>query len=217
MSKQFTIFSFLFLILLSYSIGKEYSAFDVVGDSISEGVNPDLSPTNYGWVDMLFGYGGGALPPSKSSTIYTLWSGITVYNDAHSGSRAIDWAADTNSWLTTVRNHHPDLVVVYIGGNDFLFYGIDGMISTTEQDQYRNNLRSIVSTLQSNTSVPDIVLGNYYDLFDGFSPSVSTSSTYQAFSYSVVTLNQIIQQVALEKGCYQVPIYTDFFHHCYGV
>ena len=95
---------------------KEYQVFDVVGDSISFGTNPELG--TYGWVQMLFGQKFGTTVPAKTNTIFTLWAGITNWNSSVSGSTAAEWSMDKKHYLTTVKNHHPDLVVVYIGGND---------------------------------------------------------------------------------------------------
>lgn len=216
----------IFLIILAisfYSLGiaKNYTVFDIVGDSISAGYNPDYSTSSatYGWVHMLFGLGGTPYPAPKSNTIYTLWSGITVYNSARSGSTANQWAADYSSWLTGVKNHHPDLVVVYIGGNDFLTYSAAGPVTDTEFNIYRSNLRTIIDALHNNTPRPDIILVNYYDLFDGYSrnlPSILFSN-YTSLSDIVIRGNQVIEEVALEKGCALVTIYPDFMHHCYGI
>jgi lysophospholipase L1-like esterase len=215
----------LFLIILivcSYSLSaaKNYTVFDIVGDSISAGFNPTYSTASatYGWVQMLFGQGGTPYPAPKPNTIYTLWSGITVYNSAQSGSKAYEWAADYNAWLTGVKNHHPDLVVVYIGGNDFLAYSALGPITNDELTTYRNNLRTIVDSLHNNTPRPDIILVNYYDLFDGNSANLlSIFSAYTALSETAIRGNQVIEEVALERGCYLVTVYSDFMHHCYGI
>jgi hypothetical protein len=212
------ILTILFLDTPSYA--KNYTVFDVIGDSISAGVNPDYFSytTTYGWVQMLFGQGGGIFPPAKTNTIYTLWSDITVYTSARSGSKASDWAANTG-WLAAVKNHHPDLVVVYIGGNDMLAYCADGNITSSEFEQYRTNLTSIITSLQANIPKPDIILVNYYDLFDGYSQNLPVLfAAYRPISYGAVTGNQVICEVALETGCYLVDnIYSDFMHHCYGI
>ncbi len=46
---------------------KEYAVFDIVGDSISVGVNPETNG-DYGWADMLFGLAKDSIP-AKSNTI----------------------------------------------------------------------------------------------------------------------------------------------------
>ncbi|MFB3894680.1 MAG: SGNH/GDSL hydrolase family protein [bacterium] len=218
MRRLTVIFLIIFVVITAYSLSaaKDYTVFDIVGDSISAGVNPDYSG-DYGWVQMLFGLGTTGSPP-KSNTIYTLWSNITVYNSARSGSTAIQWSADYSSWLTGVKNHHPELVVVYIGGNDFLAYSAAGPITDTEFNIYRNNLRTIIDALHNNTPNPDIILVNYYDLFDGYSRNLpSAFSTYTSLSDIVIRGNQVIEEVAIEKGCSLVTVYPNFMHHCYGV
>jgi hypothetical protein len=218
--RLYLIFLIIFLInSYSLSTAKNYTVFDIVGDSISAGYNPiySTSSATYGWVQMLFGLGGTPYPVPKSNTIHTLWSGIAAYNSAQSGSMASQWAIDYHSWLTGVKNHHPDLVVVYIGGNDFLAYSAAGPVSDTDLELYRNNLRIIINSLHNNTPRPDIILVNYYDLFDGYSGNLpSLFSAYTSLSETAIRGNQVIQEVALEKGCYLVTVYSDFMHHCYG-
>jgi predicted amidohydrolase len=169
--------------------------FDIVGDSVSAGTNPELT-VDHGWVDMLFGEGGGSLPPPKPETIFTLWPSIEVHNSAVSGSTAAQWAAPGSALLQTVLDHQPDLVVVMIGGNDF---------------------RAIVDQLQALPSQPDIILADYYDLFDGLSVNLPFPFTvYQGLSAGVIVGNQVIHDVGAEKGSPVVSIHDDFFHHCYG-
>jgi len=199
--------------LVLYLQAKNYTCFDVVGDSISAGVNPDDG--HYGWVHMLFGEGD----PPKENTIDDLFPGIAKHNSAVSGSTAQQWASTSSSYMETVLNHHPDLVAVYIGGNDFLWdYCIDGQFTQAEIDEYTNNLRTIINKLQSNTPRPDIFLITYYDLFDGESENLpSPFEHYRIVSEGTIIGDSIIAQVASEKGCYLVDIYDDFMYHCYGV
>jgi lysophospholipase L1-like esterase len=197
--------------ITAFALAKEYQRLDIVGDSISHGVNPVVGD-NSGWVQMLTG------SYDSQSTIYQIWSGITVNNQAVSGSRASDWAGSTYIPMTTVISHHPDLVVVYIGGNDLLAYASDGQFTESEKTTFRTNLRTIIDTLQSNTPRPDIIMVNYYDLFDGYSANLpSLFTAYRVCSSGAVDGNQIIKEVALEKGCYMIDtVYTQFMHHAYG-
>lgn len=197
------------------AVAKEYTVFDVVGDSISAGVNPELA--GHGWVQMLFGESAGSYP-AKTNTIDTLWPGIAKHNSAVSGSTSADWAADWNGHLTAVKNRNPDLVVVLIGGNDFLGNIDDGFVSLSELDQYRTNLVSLVTNLQDNVPVPDIVLGTYYDLFDGHSAGLPPDySTYTNVSPATVAGNQIVREVADAHGCHLIDgIHGAFLHHAYG-
>jgi len=205
----------LMLLVLSPLEARDYHVFDVVGDSISYGINPQLG--TYGWVQMLMGEGGGGYPVAQTTTLYTLWPSITAYNSALSGAKASDWAANSYSLLSTVVNHHPDLVVVFIGGNDFLAYVADGNVTNQEYQQFRSNLNSILDTLQSNSPQPSILMVNYYDLFDGYSQYLpSSTANYQGLSATVVAGNQIISEVAAQKGCSLININQPFYHHCYG-
>lgn len=199
------------------ALAKDYHVVDVVGDSISAGVNPECE--GYGWVNMLFGESAGG-NAAKTNTIFTLWPGITAWNSAVTGSTASDWASDWAGCLTAVKNHHPDLVVVFIGGNDMMAcLENDGVFSSAEQAAYRADLSAIVTRLQSNSPKPDIIMVNYYDLFDGYSANLSGDfAVYQNMSQAAILGNQIIKEVALSNRCYRVDgIYDSFMHHCYGL
>ncbi len=211
------VFIYIFLCFLVFcpAEGRDFHVFDVVGDSISYGINPEEG--TYGWVQMIMGEGGGTYPPAQSTTLYSLWPSITAYNTAASGSRASDWAANNYSLLSTVMGHHPDLVVVMIGGNDFIAYSADGNVTTAEYQEYQENLNIILDTLKTLSPQPVILLVNYHDLFDGYSQSLPlTGYAYRKMSETVVNGNQIIGDAAALKDCIPVDIYQPFFHHCYG-
>jgi lysophospholipase L1-like esterase len=197
---------------------REYRVADVVGDSVSEGVNPDAYlPVFqfYGWVHMLYGLRGYASPPAQWA-ITNLWPGIRAYNSARSGSKAWEWA-DTNryAYLAGVRSHGPDLVFVMIGGNDFLAYSSDGLVTEQETAQYVANLNTIVRALRASTPAPDIVLIGYYDLFDGCSANTGLPQ-YRPMSEAVVEANRLIRTVADSSGCFFLDVREAFLHHGYG-
>lgn len=194
--------------------GRDYQVFDVVGDSISAGINPGCGI--YGWVHMLSGQLACEQAPS-SETLTNLWPDIAVYNSSVSGSTAKDWAWAQPAYLQAVSNHHPDLVVVFIGGNDGLVYAADGDYTEQEQEEFRTNLVAIIQKLRANTPVPDIVVANYYDLFDGYSTNLPPLfANYRALSAAVAAGNQMIADVALSNGCFYVDVYSEFMHHAYG-
>ena len=156
--------------------------------------------------------------PPKDNTIYKLWPSITAVNHAISGSKAKDWATDGYYGMNNVTSGLPDLVVVYIGGNDLLAGSASGGFSNEELEEYRTNLIKIIDILRTNEVIPDIVLVNYYDLFDGYSSNLTFPlSSYTNLSEDAVLGNQVIEEVATEKNCYLVDfVYSDFMHHCYG-
>lgn len=67
----YTVCLVLVLALSSPGYCINHTVFDVIGDSISAGVNPD-TPGSSGWVQMLFGEFG-----SSPDTIDSIWPGIT--------------------------------------------------------------------------------------------------------------------------------------------
>ncbi len=224
MNKKLLKYAFALLLIYNFSCyGKVYNKFDVVGDSISANANPQHA--GFGWVKMLLGYGfnnGTTNIPPKDNTIYSLWPSITATNHAISGSKAGDWATDGYYGMNNVTSGLPDLVVVYIGGNDLLAYSASGGFSNEELEEYRTNLIKIIDILRTNDVIPDIVLVNYYDLFDGYSYNLASYGNpflypYTNLSQDTALGNQVIEEVATEKNCYLVDfVYSDFMHHCYG-
>lgn len=194
------------------AVGKEYAVFDVVGDSISRGVNP-VAEGRAGWVQMLFAEFG------DHETIDDLWPGIVARNSAVSGSRASEWASPDYEPMQTLLERHPDLVVVYIGGNDMLAAAADGDLTQQEMEAFRADLETILDRLLTLDPAPDIVVGSYYDLFDGVSELIPIFfAEYRFISEATVEFNAVIAEVADEKGCFLVDgIYDAFFNHCYGV
>jgi len=192
------------------------AVFDVVGDSVSMGVNPELT-VDFGWVNMLFGEGGGDLPPPRDESIFDLWPSITAHNSAVSSSTAADWASSESPLLQAVLDHQPDLVVVMIGGNDFIRAQLDGEVTQDELDAVRADLETIIDQLQALPTSPEIIMADYYDLLDGLSENLPPFfAAFRCLSESVTRGNQVIAEVAAAKGCRFVSIYDDFFHRCYG-
>jgi len=208
---------FLIAAALAFSAeAKEYAVIDIIGDSISSGTNPEIGG-NFGWVNMLFGESGFGIP-AKTNTVFSLWPGIQVHNSAVSGSRASQWADDWNGNLSAVKSRQPDLVVVYIGGNDFLYYIEDGVMTSAELAEYEANLTAIVTDLQNNDPVPDIILATYYDMFDGHSHNLDGAMGKYINSSEIVPRgNTVIADVAASNNCYLIDgIYGAFFHRGYG-
>jgi len=210
------------VMLLAYagtSSARDYSVVDVVGDSVSAGVNPDYYSLfrAYGWVHMLYGSAGATGAPPVL-TITNVWPDVAHYNSAVSGSKASEWVnTNSYSYLATVKNHHPDLVFVMIGGNDALAYASDGVFTEQEKSEYKTNLTHIVELLQADTPTPDIVLIGYYDLLDGYSSNLPPAyASYAILSQATVDGNRIIQEIAEARHCFFVSIYESFMHHCYG-
>lgn len=195
---------------------REYAKFDVVGDSVSAGINFSIWPPVGGWTQMLLGQQREVI--GSFPTIYQLWPGIDARNSALIGSEASDWARPDYQRMNDLIAREPDLVVVFIGGNDFLGVIGDGELSFAEKEAFRNNLRTIIDRLQGMPSDPDIIVVQYYDLFDGQSELVPAQlSRYRIGTQAVIEGNQIIADVAAEKGCFLVDGIADtFFGHCYG-
>jgi len=214
-----------FFILVVTFIGIEpiqathYQAFDVVGDSVSAGSNPDFYSIGcrYGWVQILFGEVGGEFPPPVDDTLDRIWPGIRCHNSSIPGSKASDWASTSTSLLDTVLQHRPDLVVVLIGGNDFLQCAGDGEVTPQEFDEYCVNLEKIVDRLQANTPRPDLILLDYYDLTDGFDDAIPPEmEIFCVLSPYTLRARNAIRELAAKKGAHFCSIYDAFLRHGYG-
>ena len=103
------------------SAGTPYLSFGLVGDSISAGWNSEGLTSGDGWVDLLFGDSITGVA-SSADTIARLWPGIETQNEAVSGSTASEWSAPGFGPMGVLLARSPDLVVVFIGGNDLIGY-----------------------------------------------------------------------------------------------
>ncbi len=202
---------FLVLVLYCSSLYSQIDVIDIIGDSISKGANP-YEPEYAGWAQMLYGEFG------DYPTIYTLFPDIETHNHSVSGSRASDWASPDYEPMQRVLSNQPDIVIVFIGGNDFLAYFDDGELSQAELDEVEQNLRTIIATLQTHLPEARILIVYYYDLFDGLSMNLpDLFSQYRSMSQGVIEGHRIIRDVAHENDLVLIDgIYDSFMHHCYG-
>lgn len=183
----------------------------VIGDSISDGVNPQTSPTKYGWVHMISSGG------SKNSTLRSIWSGAGVNNFSVSGSTAAQW--NSTSWLAGAALYDPHITVVYIGGNDVLNAVNSGGFDAAAAATLSNNINGIVVKMKTDVTNTRIVLIGYYDLFDNLSGNlsgVSGFSQYSTMSGHVVTGNTMISNIARFHNAVYVPVREPFLGHAYG-
>lgn len=205
----------------------------IIGDSISAGCNPDISEykenyeKRYGWVDMLNGskYSGVSHSIKPITTIY---KNSIIANYSIIGSKASEWSNDyseNSSWkewdneFKKVVNFNPDIVIIYLGGNDFLEYLEDGVITELEWKELENSLRDIITKLKLNNENTKIYLLGYYDLFDTVSSglkSMSSFAIYQDFSKYTIEGNNIIKKISTDENIIYLDVYDEFMGHCYG-
>jgi lysophospholipase L1-like esterase len=207
----------------------------IIGDSISDGCNPELSTSvdgyakRYGYAQMLEGISyEGIERPAK--TIYNIWENTEFKNFSITGSEAAEWNNDSSNstkWHTwdkefaKVLDFNPDVAVIYIGANDILGYIYnDGVITTAEWNELKANLKGIVDQLQAKNKDIKIVMVGYYDMFDGYSKvAAAASPNFGAFgdmSTIVLEGNKIIKDVATEEEATYVETYSTFMNHGYG-
>ncbi|MBN1516403.1 hypothetical protein JXA32_07520 [Candidatus Sumerlaeota bacterium] len=205
---------FFFIVAASAAQAREYTSFDVVGDSISEGGNPEFYPdTGPGWVHILFG------EYQSEPAIQRLWPRIVTNNYAVSGTTTSDWATTGSAPMDDLLSGEPDLVAVLLGFNDLSDFLTDDIVTTSEQALYRQNLNTIIDRLQAMPSSPDILVINLYDMADGLSESIPATSSfyyYHLWSPEILAMNSIIEDVAAQQGCMFIDLFQVFFHHCYG-
>lgn len=214
--KKLIIIISLILLVPFCSWAKQYNVVDVMGDSLGAGFNPDFGV--YGWVNMLYGEGGGILPPPPETTIDSLWPGIVKHNSSAAGSTLQDWVNPATGLLNSVKSHNPDLVLFQLGGNDFLALMQDGTFSVSDKNRVSQDLAFLLDELSTWDPQPDVVCINYYDLFDGYSTNLSLQYFgYRAMSQTIVEGNQILNEGATARDLNVVDIFGDFLHHGYGV
>ena len=207
------LFLIAFCLIASTIDAKEFSIIDVVGDSLSAGVNPETGSDGNGYLQMLFGQF------DNQQTIDSLWPGIQKFNSAMSGSLASEWANPAFGPMQSLIGNQPDLVIIYIGGNDFLFeLANNGDFDMAAQDNLRNNLRAIINNLNVNLNNPQLVMLTYYDLFDGQSANLPAQfADFRQISQYALIGNQIIKDVGGESGAVVIDsIHDQFLHHAYG-
>lgn len=163
-------------------------------------------------------YDGNAAPYPN---IHHIWpeTWVILSNFSISGSEASSW--NSTGLLQPIIDFNPDIVILFIGGNDVLYYIIDGEIDENEKAELSNNFCGILNILTNNLTDTKIVLIDYYDLADGYSMTLtntyySSYSHYSNLSVYVAYANTVISNIASERGCYFVDIYKHFMHHCYG-
>lgn len=209
----------------------------IIGDSISDGCNPDLSTSSegyavrYGYAQMLEGLTHDGIE-SQGKTIYNIWQNANFKNFSITGSRASEWnsdSSDSTKWHTwdnefqKVLDFNPDVAVVYLGANDILNYLYDdGVVTTTEWSKLASDLKGVIDQLKAKNSNIKIVIMGYYDLFDGYSSVLEYSpieafKAYKDMSSITVAGNKIISDLAAAEGAVYVDNYTSFMNHCYGV
>jgi len=220
-----------FLLLLAFLLpggipvsAREYKVLDIIGDSLTIGTNPDYFAIqkSYGWVEMLLGQGGGDFPPAKDKTLYTLWPGIEVSNVSYQGAQLWQWGDSASTYTQNVLNHHPDLVLIQIGGIDitagYMDFGHTGDFTfyEWEKENFRRNLRTLIGRLQANAPRPDVLFLGYFDAYDGLSWKLPATSETHFASESVLEGNGMLLSIAQQMGFPVVDLYSVFLHHTYG-
>ena len=209
----------------------------VIGDSISDGCNPELSTSaemyakRYGYAQMLEGkkYEGIDTP---AKTIYNIWNNAEYRNFSITGSKASEWNMDSSTstkWHTwdkefqKVLDFNPDIAVIYLGANDIFEYVYnDGVVTPDELSDLSTNLKGIVDKLKSKNDKIKIVIVGYYDLFDGYSLALSASTVdsfkiFKDISAITVAGNKVLSDLATLEGAVYVDNYSTFMNHCYGI
>ena len=209
----------------------------VIGDSISDGCNPELSTSaemyakRYGYAQMLEGKKYEEID-TPAKTIYNIWNNAEYRNFSITGSKASEWNMDSSTstkWHTwdkefqKVLDFNPDIAVIYLGANDIFEYVYkDGVVTPDELSDLSTNLKGIVDKLKSKNDKIKIVIVGYYDLFDGYSLALSASTVdsfkiFKDMSAITVAGNKVLSDLATLEGAVYVDNYSTFMNHCYGI
>jgi len=211
MKKISLLFLLLFIVACNESATGSTTRIAVIGDSISDGVNPQTAPAKHGWVQMIASGG------EKYTTLRGIWADAEVRNYSISGSTAAQWNSD--SYLSGSISAIPQVAVVCLGGNDVLHAINSGGFDQTAATALSNNITGIVVKLKTALTNLKVVLIGYYDLFDNRSSALSGQpgfTQYSGMSAYARIGNTIISNIALVQGATFVPILEAFHDHAYG-
>jgi lysophospholipase L1-like esterase len=112
LARFFTLFLLALVPLACNEPGSPAVRIAVIGDSLSDGVNPETAPRKLGRVHMLDK--GGA----KHAALQAIWKKTEIRNYSISGSTAGQW--NSEAYLAKAIAGKPHLAVVYLGANDVL-------------------------------------------------------------------------------------------------
>ena len=138
-------------------------------------------------------------------------------NFSISGSTAAGW--NSTAALAGAVAVHPQVAVVYLGGNDVLQAVNAGGFTEAAATTLSNNIRGIVVKLESALTNVRVVLLGYYDLFDNRSSAlagVSGFGQYSTMSDHVLAGNTMLSNIARLHQAVFVPIREVFLGHAYG-
>lgn len=189
----------------------------VVGDSISAGINSELSiqrPT-IGWVHMLTQNAGrdNLVPDFSFRSLFG--PEATLVNLSKPGSRFRDWIRA--ELFESIVQARPNYVIVLLGGNDLWAQIQDGIWSEAEQEQLARDRDRFFEKLAA--SLPDarvLVIG-YYDLFDGQSSRLPDQLRHlRGLSDWTRAANDQIAEGALKRNWWYLDILLPFQGHGYA-
>lgn len=207
----FFLFLLVFVPLACNEPGPPAVRIAVIGDSLSDGVNPETAPQKLGWVHML-DKGG-----EKHAALQKLWKKTDIRNYSISGSTAGQW--NSEAYLAKAIAGKPHVAVVYLGANDVL-HAIHGR-GFTEATllALSNDITGILVRLKAGVPGVRLLLIEHYDLFDGQSPRLAGNPAFQKFagmSDIVRRGNVMLATIAAAQGAVLVPLAGRFRHHAYG-
>ena len=183
----------------------------VIGDSLSDGVNPETAPRKLGWVQLL-DKGG-----EKHAALRALWPRTELRNYSISGSTAGQW--NSEAYLAKAIGGKPHVAVVYLGANAVL-HAIHGRGFTgATLLALSNDISGILTRLKAGVPGVRLVLIEHYDLFDGQSARLADNPAFRKYagmSDIVRRGNALLAGIAAAQGALLVPLAGPFRHHAYG-
>ena len=208
-------------VVLTSSSPASATSVAVIGDSLADGGNPQQ--WEYTWVDMI----------AEDAEL-----AVDIDNFAVRGTQAREWAAPGNELFGTVQaavlgGASYDVVIIGLGGNDFQVAIQDSDFTFEERLALWANLETVVSNTEALLPGAEIILMNYYDMFDkqswvlppGFvmTPYMSDQLTgWSGFACTFFgdtcafgSLNHLIGLVASAHGADVIDVYSAFMNHGY--
>lgn len=189
----------------------------VVGDSISAGINSELSiqrPT-VGWVQMFTEQAGERNLAHDFAFKSLFGADAQLLNLARPGSKFSDWLKQ--ELFQTIVTAQPDFLIVMLGGNDLWAQIQDGVWSEAEQNRLEGLMNQFFERLGRDLpQVKGLVIG-YYDLFDGQSSLLPQNLSHlRGLSEWTIRANNLLKKQSEQRGWSFLDIREKFLGHGYA-
>jgi lysophospholipase L1-like esterase len=188
----------------------------LIGDSVMAAIRPELVFTNETGATIK------SIPCDYNERhaweiTSPLLGTFSIHNYAVGGITAKEWSS--GSRLSDVFSLEPNIYVVLIGGNDYLDAIRDGVITEKEREEIIGYISELMGKIRLESGDTDILILNYYDLFDGKSSRLAghpQMSRFVSFSDEIKIFDGKLRELSDSYSSYYLDLRAAFMHHGYG-